>query len=334
MQGQMNSMDGADMIPPELTFQMDLWLALNKTSDGLLVVDSGTGKVLFANRQAETLFGKSQSALQKSEFGYPLIYGEKTIIEVFNGLSYHVVEMRATDLTWLTRPALLVVLRGISSHVRGYEVLKRQNKELLDHARVLTHDLTSYIAKIQMFSDLIGESGDRIAEVEEYRRKILDLTGGMKTLLSQSFKLATYGETIDKSEVVSLESLLDEVAELVSLEVHYAPLPNVIGDKTRLTQVFLNLARNALEHGKATELVVSWLASAHAYLNLRVANNGSPLERSKDLFDLPPPSAFPNRGLGLYIVKKFIEAHNWEIKLECRDPVVFQISIPIADLVQ
>jgi PAS domain-containing protein len=73
---------------------------INRGADGILIVDEG-GRILFANPAAEKLFGRKIGSLLGETFGYPVLGGEKTEIEILSGAKQRtIVEMRVTETEW------------------------------------------------------------------------------------------------------------------------------------------------------------------------------------------------------------------------------------------
>lgn len=80
------------------------------TGDAIVVVDP-EGTVRFANSAAEALFGRRREELLGCPFGFPVVSGETTELDVPGG---RVAEMRVVDLQWDGRSACLASLRDIT----------------------------------------------------------------------------------------------------------------------------------------------------------------------------------------------------------------------------
>src|SRR5437867_696026 len=73
---------------------------VSAVADGIVVVDA-VGTVIFANPAAQELFGRPFEALVGAEFGFPLVAGETTEIDLLMpGAASRVVEMRVTETIW------------------------------------------------------------------------------------------------------------------------------------------------------------------------------------------------------------------------------------------
>ena len=96
-------------------------------------------------------------------------------------------------------------------------------------------------------------------------------------------------------------------------------IPTILGDETKLKQVFINLIKNsfeALDCSRPSYIHVSVQAFEH-HLIIKVKDNGCgiPPDNIDDIFT--PMVTFKNggTGLGLPISKKIIEAHNGTINV-------------------
>jgi signal transduction histidine kinase len=107
-------------------------------------------------------------------------------------------------------------------------------------------------------------------------------------------------------------------------------------DSGRLAQAISNLLGNALQHGAGGQVLVRADGGAEPKVTLSVSNAGRiPSSRRESLFDPfggRDPRANPESGLGLglYIVKQIVLAHDGSIELKTDEPdlVCFQIELP------
>lgn len=108
---------------------------VEKNADGLLVV-AEQGKILYANPAAEKLFFASRGGLAGTHFGYPLLEGELTEIDLAHPNRRRVnAEMQCVEIEWEGRPACLVSLRPTGE--------RRQVKESLQKSSELLRALVS-----------------------------------------------------------------------------------------------------------------------------------------------------------------------------------------------
>lgn len=88
-------------------------------ADGMVVVDDA-GRIAYANPAAAELFGRSQDDLLHNVFGFPVIAGETTRIDIVRPDSdARTAEIRVVDVTWEGEPCLLASLRDVTDRERA-----------------------------------------------------------------------------------------------------------------------------------------------------------------------------------------------------------------------
>ena len=98
---------------------------IERTGDAIVVVDS-EGTVRFANSAAEALFGRGRKELLDTPFGFPVMSGETTELDLSGG---RVAEMRAVDLLWDGRSAHLASLRDVTGRKEAEDAARRLWRE-------------------------------------------------------------------------------------------------------------------------------------------------------------------------------------------------------------
>lgn len=95
------------------------------TGDAMVIVDS-EGMVRFANSAAEALFGRGRQELLDAFFGFPVVSGETTELDLSGG---RVAEMRVVDLVWHGHNACLASLRDITDRKEAEHAARRLWRE-------------------------------------------------------------------------------------------------------------------------------------------------------------------------------------------------------------
>src|SRR5437016_2263208 len=125
---------------------------LSASADGILAVDEH-GIVQICNPAAQVLLARTPDQLVGAPFGFPLVTGESTDIDVrLPDGGIHVVEMRITATTWQDRPLYIAVLRDVT----GYRRTERQLHDALELqdavVAVTAHELQNPLATIALFT--------------------------------------------------------------------------------------------------------------------------------------------------------------------------------------
>ncbi|MEI6045102.1 MAG: PAS domain S-box protein [Chloroflexota bacterium] len=97
---------------------------INRNADGIIVVDKN-GIVQFINPAAENLFDRSAEELRGELFGFPLVTGETTELDIFRkGGETAVAEMRTVVTEWEGEFAYLAMLRNITERKLAEQQLR------------------------------------------------------------------------------------------------------------------------------------------------------------------------------------------------------------------
>jgi signal transduction histidine kinase len=94
---------------------------IERNADAIVVVDHD-GVIRFVNAEASHLFGKSREILLGSSFGFPVVAGATTELDLaHNGLA-RVVEMRVVESSWEGESACIASLRDITERKQAEDV--------------------------------------------------------------------------------------------------------------------------------------------------------------------------------------------------------------------
>jgi PAS domain S-box-containing protein len=194
------------------------------------------------------------------------------------------------------------------------EELHRQNERLDQFASVVAHDLRNPLSVAMGFLDIAEETGK-----SEHFEKIDSAHDRIERLIEELLTLARGETTIENTEEIDLESITTEAwgyvdTEQATLTVS-GDVPTVTGDAGRLTQLFENLFRNAVEHGGADVTVtVSRLDEGDGFY-VEDTGSGIPQERRDDVFKHGVTSSEGGTGFGLSIVADIAKAHGWAVSV-------------------
>lgn len=246
----------------------------------------------------------------------------------------------------------------------GYQAnkIERKNFELRQESRYLqeleqlknnfisliSHDLKTPIAKVQAVLDRLlsqgiePELGQDLLQLKEYNDELNRYIQSILKLLrveSRDFKLErTIGDINETIENVI--SQLRPLAEgkSIKLSLSLEPLFTIEGDFVLLREVILNLIENAIKYTRDGGAVKVRSYEKNDRVFVEVKDTGPGIEaselqsiwgkfvRGKDQ-DLKTKGS----GLGLYLVKYFIELHGGDVRVESEpgQGTLFTFSLPL-----
>ncbi len=215
---------------------------------------------------------------------------------------------------------------------RTMEELQKSNRELQEFANVAAHDLKQPLRTISSYLELLerryGEELDPRAA--EYVDIAVNGAYNMKNLLDDLLEYSRL-RNVDKSlHPVSLDAVLEDVQTNLrqSIKEHnakiiYNDLPEVLGNRAMLRQLFQNLISNAISYRSddPPEISITAEISGNRWW-VCVSDNGIGMEpeyteRVFKIFErLHTDDEIPGTGIGLAICRRIINHHGGRIWAE------------------
>ncbi|MEM8506569.1 MAG: two-component regulator propeller domain-containing protein [Bacteroidota bacterium] len=228
--------------------------------------------------------------------------------------------------------------------------LSERNEEIQRFAFAVSHDLKSPLNSIKGIASLIPMEIDikSYPEMEEYVTYIDETCDTMNSLINDITKIARLGKIENKMELLNTNEIIAMAGNLVQgrLTASHTKLyisknlPQIVGDKNRILQVFENLLDNGIKYmGNQEDPVIRVEARRHETRNqFLVIDNGSGMD-PESLEKLFTPferfdGSVEGSGLGLYMVKKIIESHKGEITATSEGKgkgTTFIVSLPLIE---
>lgn len=235
------------------------------------------------------------------------------------------------------------------------DVQKRAMSEQRNFLAMVSHEFRTPLSIISSSADSLAalhpEEESRLTRIN---RAVLRMQGLIDTCLAHEWlESATQARRSDRVEIVPLlQRLAEEVRALHPdrvLDLDLSALaeesrcpdgPVITGDATLLSVVFSNLVENAVKYSPAPAPIrLEAAVERDDILTLRVSDSGigiTPEERERifeKFFRSTRTERTPGAGLGLYLARQIIGAHDGDISLE--NPVsgtgtVFRVCLPLA----
>jgi PAS domain S-box-containing protein len=327
---------------------------VDAAKDGIVTTDGG-GLITSANPAAEALFGHPAGALAGRPVAVVLpalqLAGTSAsraatgaeVEGVRQDGSRFPAELSVSAVTSDGGRAFVVIVRDVTDR-KAVERMKDEFVATVSHE--LRTPLTALRGHIELVLD--GDAGP----VTDLQRRFLqvasqsaDRLGALINDLLDVAKIEA-GRVQLRREVVDLAAVLREVSATFRVDAtrrglafreELAALPQVLGDRDRLIQVFGNLVSNAIKYTPAGEVGIS-ARPVYGAVEVVVHDTGvgiSP-EAQRQLFTKffrsreragPDPGG---TGLGLVIVKGIVEGHGGTLGVESEPGVGsrFRVALP------
>lgn len=220
-------------------------------------------------------------------------------------------------------------------YLKTKEYLKDKEKEILlgSVAAGVAHEIRNPLNSINYSIEYI-ESSYENEKTKKYfnviRKEIARIDKTLKEFLDMRKEIHIYREKIYVNNIVkeSIELTRKEyenngiILELEEIE-HFS----IMGDKDRLKEVFINILKNgkeALENRENKKINVKILKD-----RVVITDNGIGMteEETSKIFNLYFTTKKDGTGIGLFRVKKIVEAHNGEIIMNSKKGHGTEVSI-------
>lgn len=300
------------------------------------------------------------------DISIPIEHGDKTIGTYHSGFNTKWFEQelaekrRATTTRWSLAflvITIVVFLAGYSLFQIAKRLVSLQGAVESGHVRRLAdlgqlaggiaHEIRNPLNAIRLNLHVIQKlsearrDGDHedVGVIEETVREIERVDGLLKTMLDYARPEQARREVIDvAAELQSVVKFLTPVLDRDQIEMRLDVAPGAIRtkmDRGRFRQVALNLLKNAMEAvGRGGAIVVK-LRCDEETISFSVSDNGIglPAESADRIFDPFFSTKELGTGLGLTLVKRYVEEAGGTITAEAGAPrgAVFAVTLPITD---
>lgn len=292
-----------------------------------------------------------------SYLGLPLV-AKGEILGVLSFYSRTEREFSAPEIDFLNalvnEAAIAIYNSRLFEQTREQAIeLEKSNKIKDEFLGVMSHELRTPLNIIMNYAEVLrmGALGEISAEQMKGTDKIRSQAGHLLSLINGILEITKIesGTAALQTEFVSLSDFMsdcqsDYMSPLdkdLHLEWDFpSDLPVILSDRMRLRQVLTNLINNAIKFTEqGTVYIAARTRDEGETFEIRVADTGPgiPEDRLERIFekfhqiDSATTRNFSGAGLGLYIVKTFVELLDGNISVESKigSGSVFTVRLPI-----
>ena len=315
---------------------------LDCVNTGIVVVDlneRSKGRVLYNNKAATNILGVSSlsnirqlanvSSELESCFDTVSVGNNEMKFSFYNEKGQISLSVVATLAFLQGKDVKIIVLNDISNEMSHNEEIS-WNKLI----RVLTHEIMNTVTPIASLSRTLSQKLDSKSDDCPFERNNLKL--GLETIAESSKGLIKFVDTYRSLTRIStpvkkafyLKELVDRVRQLTSKQINdvgakllYVEKSDDIllyADEDQISQVFVNLIKNALQaHAMLIEITAE-IDFAETVV-IHVSNNGKPINKENydDIFVPFYTTKQEGTGVGLSLSRQIMRLHNGNISLVC-----------------
>lgn len=214
------------------------------------------------------------------------------------------------------------------------------------------HDLRNPLGYIINYSEFIEDEKENLSKDQnDFIVQIKSLSRFMLNLVTDLLDLSAIeaGEINLRTEPVDIILLIMQniqrnsiLAEKKQIKIHFeASIQSLLLslDKGKIEQVITNLLSNAVKYSKPNTLIIVELKSDNSFVTISVKDQGQGIEKDELNLLFKPfqktstksTAGEKSTGLGLFIVKRIVEAHKGKIWVESNYNIgsIFHFSLPI-----
>lgn len=234
-----------------------------------------------------------------------------------------------------------IPFRAIGEYQRRYAIqeetklLKQVEKLKQNFLSLMSHDLKTPVAKIAGVADNLYTQNSGNPDIREKSQLIIDSTKELNKFISSILDLTKIESSNFGLNKVSkdINSIIEAVVKdlnfpasqkQVQIKKQLAPLYPIEIDFTLITRVISNLVENAIKYsGPGTIVEVNtWDDEKWVYIEIKDNGVGIPEEELSNIFEKfyriknDANHSIKGTGLGLYLVKYFVELHGGTISVD------------------
>lgn len=356
-------------VTTEMRSQEILSAVLNLSPDIISVINS-VGELVFNSQAALRIHGyTNEEMIGKNTFDFIHPDDQETVSNSMASLFEkpdHIVNVqyryRNKDNSWLWMEAtgynqianplingIIVISRDISQRKKMENDLRAAIVARDQFVSVASHEFKTPMVGMKLLIQIMEREYKKSGAIKEGRLdNLLEQVNNLLYLVDDLFNvnLMRSGQFIFNFERSDVSELLKKVIERFALsfqdsgcDVTVNIKDDVMGeiDGPRLERVFSNLIHNALKYAAETKITIDLSATDHDFtFTIEDEGPGIPADKQQIIFEAFERAAdkqrFTGLGLGLYICRQIVQAHQGQISVESgssRKGSMFKVTIPV-----
>ena len=220
---------------------------IDRFSDAIILADV-EGMVRMVNPSAEKLFGRTKDEFIGFNFGFPLMAGETSELEIIGkDGTLKIGEMRAVEIQWGNQEMCLAAIRDITVRKKMEEDLRIANEKILEQQEKLieeerlkvllqmsgatAHELNQPLSVLLGNIDLIRNAAEKpeeralcVSEIEKAGKRIANTIKKIQNI--RNYETKPYGST---GRIVNIQQNL-HVLSIEDSDDDYARIQSVLED--------------------------------------------------------------------------------------------------------
>ena len=239
-------------------------------------------------------------------------------------------------------------------NLRDIEEQKEQERMHRDFVSMAAHELRNPLTAIKGFTRTLMVKADMLTE--DRRKEYLSMVNEQSNRLARLVEDLMQVSRIDAGRVsidpraLRLEDTLSELLDQfrtkwtgreIVVDLPRGEMPSVFADPHKVEEILINLIDNAVKYSASGSPVQVTIGAEAGEVRVSVRDRGDGIapEEIPNLFQkfarisTPSTAEIPGTGLGLYIVKGFVQAHGGRVWVDSvlGEGSTFSFTLPVAD---
>ncbi len=299
---------------------------LDNVSTGVVVVERGTGRVLYSNRMARSLLGLATlNSLRQ------LSIIDKDVYEAFDSVEEG-ADRKASFYSESTQRR--IAISASLDHIDGKDVKiivfndissaleETESESWTRLIRVLTHEIMNTVTPIASLSEALKEvQGDELKAgletISSSSRSLIRFVESYRNLtrVAAPVRKAFYVRDLAAKVLELNDGFLREHGASASFEEKQSDIL-LYADEGQISQILINLLKNAVQAGASKVSITADINGSDCVV-VNVANNGRPIspESQSQIFVPFFTTKQEGTGIGLSLSRQIMRLHGGNLRL-------------------